>query len=258
MKINNLEKFKAKIAVGETAFGTVATSFDPALVELAADAGMDFVWIDLEHQPLDVPQAMMMIMALRGTDCAPFVRVPWNVNYLLKPVLDLAPAGVVIPMINNREAAERAVQACRYPTQGGERGFATRRSTGFGAMPLEEYIEYSKREPLVIIQIEHREAVENIDEILKVDGVDSICIGPFDLSFSYGKPGCFDDPEISAAIDKVREKTLESGKLLGGFCANHAFWGHRKMHWKAIADDVGMLASAYREQIRKFSNSDSN
>lgn len=255
MKINNLEKLKIKMAAGKTALGTVATSFDPALTELAADCGMDFVWIDMEHSPLTVPQAMTMIMALRGTDCAPFVRVPWNVNYLLKPILDLAPAGVIIPMVNNREAAERAVHACRYPFQGGERGFATRRQTGFGAMPLSEYLEYSKQEPMVIVQIEHKEAVENIEDILKVDGIDSVCIGPFDLSSSYGKIGCFDDPEIVDAIDKICEKTLESKKLLGGFCANHSFWGHRKMHWKAIADDIGQLAAAYREQIKKYRDS---
>lgn len=253
MKINNLEKFKAKIAAGGTALGTVATSYDPALIELAADCGMDFVWIDMEHSPVNLPQAMTMIMALRGTDCAPFVRVPWNVNYLLKPVLDLAPAGVIIPMVNDRDSAECAVRACRYPSQGGERGVATRRQTGFGAMPLAEYLEYSKRDPMVIVQIEHKDAVENIEEILKVDGVDSICIGPYDLSSSYGKTGRFDDPEIIAAIDKVREKTLEAGKLLGGFCANYSFWGQRKMNWKAIACDTDLLAAAYRAQIEKFS-----
>lgn len=253
MNINHLESFKAKIASGGTALGAVLTSFDPALTELAGDCGLDFAWIDMEHSPLTVPQVMMMVMALRGTNCAPFIRVPWNVNYLLKPVLDLAPAGVIVPMVNDAASAEQAVRACRYPSMGGERGFATRRQTGFGAMPLSEYLEYSRREPMVIVQIEHRQAVENIDEILQVEGIDSICIGPFDLSSSYGKTGQFDDPEIIAAIDTVREKTLASGKLLGGFCANHAFWGERKMHWKAIACDTDILAQAYRQQIKLFS-----
>lgn len=256
MKINNLEKFRGKIARGETAYGTVVTSFDPALVELAADCGMDFIWIDMEHSPLTLPQVMTMVMALRGTDCAPFIRVPWNVNYLLKPVLDLAPAGVIIPMVNTKESAEQAVRACRYPADGGERGFATRRQTGFGAMPLAEYMEISKREPMVILQIEHKEAVENIEEILQVPGIDSICIGPFDLSTSYGKTGQFEDPEIIAAIDRVREKTLASDKLLGGFCSNHAFWGKRKMHWKTVACDTDLFAAAYREQLKKFADSD--
>ena len=252
MRINHLETFKEKIASGRTALGPMLTSYAPALTELAADCGMDFVWIDMEHSPLTVPQVMTMVMALRGTECAPFVRVPWNVPWLLKPVLDLAPAGVIVPMVNDREAAERAVRACRYPSEGGERGFATRRQTGFGAMPLDEYLGHSRHDPMVIVQIEHREAVEHIDDILQVEGVDSICIGPFDLSSSYGKTGRFDDPEVIAAIDTVRERTLAAGKLLGGFCANHAFWGTRRMHWKTVSCDTDLLAEAYRAQLRKF------
>ena len=187
-------------------------------------------------------------MALRGTGCAPFIRVPWNVNYLLKPVLDLAPAGVIIPMVNDAEAAAAAVYSCRYPGNGGEdgeRGFALRRNNGYGKTALADYLECSRREPLVIVQIEHRDAVRNIDRILEVAGVDSICIGPFDLSASYGKTGNFQDPEILAAIDEVREKALRRGVMLGGFCAT-PMWENRFMNWKAIADDVGAMAREFR------------
>jgi len=248
MKINNLETFKAKIATGATALGMVISSSDAAVSELAADCGCDFVWIDMEHSPMTITDAMHHVMALRGTDCAPFVRVPWNVNYVLKPVLDLAPAGVIIPMINDAAAAAEAVRACRYPVHGGERGFGLRRNIGYGRMPLEEYMEKAQREPLVIIQIEHRDAVKNIDAILKVPGIDSICIGPFDLSVSYGKTAQFDDPEILAAIDEVREKTMKAGIMLGGFCAT-PIWQERFMNWKALGDDAGALAREVRRLI---------
>jgi len=250
MQINHLDRFRSVIDAGDTARGCVLTSTDAALAELAGECGFDFAWIDFEHSPLAITDVAHLVMALRGTGCASFVRVPWNVNYLLKPVLDLAPAGVIIPMVNSGEEARRAVAACRYPADGGERGFALRRADGYGKMPLGEYLEYTRREPLVIIQIEHREAVEKIDEILATPGVDSVCVGPFDLSASYGKPGDFTDPEVIAAIDLVREKTLAAGILLGGFCPG-PFWKERFMHWKALATDTGALASAYRKLLAK-------
>jgi 2-keto-3-deoxy-L-rhamnonate aldolase RhmA len=248
MKINNLEKFREKVKSGETALGTVISSYDSTFSELAADVGFDFIWIDMEHSPMTIVDAMHHVMAVRGTDCAPFIRVPWNVNYLLKPVLDLAPAGVIIPMINDAASAEAAVKACKYPLYGGERGFALRRNSGYGKMPLDKYMANAEHDPLVIIQIEHYEAVKNIDEILQVSGIDSICIGPFDLSASYGKTAQFDDPEILSAIDEVREKTMKAGTMLGGFCSS-PMWKDRFMNWKALTDDTGALAREFRRLI---------
>ncbi|WP_294503649.1 aldolase/citrate lyase family protein [uncultured Victivallis sp.] len=250
MKINNLEHFLSVTDSGKTATGIVITSHDASISELAADCGCDFVWIDLEHSPLTIVDAMHHVMALRGTNCAPFVRVAWNLPYLLKPVLDLAPAAVIVPMVNNARDAEAAVRACRYPVDGGERGFATRRATGYDRDPLAGYLELSRKEPRVFVQIEHREAVRNIDDILKVEGIGGVCIGPCDLSASYGKTGCFEDPEVSDAIDLVREKTLAAGVLLGGFCAG-PFWSDRFMNWKAIGSDVSILAAATRRLIGK-------
>lgn len=248
--INNLSRFREKVASGKTAYGAIVTMYDSSVSEMAGDVGMDFVWIDLEHSPMTIVDAMHHVMAIRGTGCAPFVRVPWNENYLLKPVLDLAPAGVIIPMINDATAATAAVRACKYPPQGGERGFATRRSTGYGNMPMAEYLDVSQAEPMVIIQIEHRDAVRNLDEILAVPGIDSVCIGPYDLSSSYGKPGEFCDPEISAAIDEIREKTLHAGLLIGGYAAQDDVWGQRFMHWKALGCDINIMADGFRTLLK--------
>ena len=251
MQINNLEKFLSKTASGKTAAGLVVTSYDAAISELAADCGFDFVWLDMEHSPLTIVDAMHHVMALRGTDCAPFVRVAWNEPYLLKPVLDLAPAAVIVPMVNTAKEAEAAVKACRYPSDGGERGFSLRRANGYDRDPLGGYLAASRREPLVFVQIEHREAVRNIDDILKVEGLGGICIGPCDLSSTYGKTMQFDDPEVAGAIDRVREHTLESRILLGGFCAGD-FWKDRFMNWKAIGVDTGLLAAAARNALGKM------
>ena len=118
MDINNLEKFKAKMASGRMCVGTVITLSDPAVSELAGDAGMDFTWIDAEHAPHTIESVMGHIMALRGTGCAPLVRVAWNDPVILKPVLDLAPAGVIIPMVCTADEAKHAVAACKYPPAG--------------------------------------------------------------------------------------------------------------------------------------------
>ncbi len=246
--MNSLELFLDKVNSGETALGTVICMNNPQVAEMAAYCGFDFVWIDMEHSPITITEALHHMMALRCTGCAPFIRVPWNVNYLLKPVLDLAPAGVIIPMVNDAKAAEAAVRACRYPVHGGERGFATLRNSEYGRIPLGKYMENSAKEPLVIVQIEHKEAVRNIDEILKVEGIGSICIGPYDLSASFGKTGQFDDPEVIDAIDTVREKTLAAGVMLGGFCAT-PFWKHRFMNWKAVCGDADLLAEAFKNKI---------
>ncbi len=245
MKINNLEAFKAKAARGETCLGFVTTSYDEAVAELAGDAGMDFIWIDGEHSPFNPTDILHQIMAVRGTGCAPFVRVPWAVNWVLKPILDMAPAGVIVPMVNDAETARSIVSACRYPMHGGERGMGTRRATNYGEMPFADYIEASAKEPMIIFQIEHKVAVENLDEILAVEGWDSVCIGPYDLSCSYGKPGQFTDPEIQEALKTICEKTRKAGKMLGGFIGpNFPLSCH--MDWRAIGGDLGFLMAGLK------------
>lgn len=242
MKINNLEQFKAKVAKGETCIGMVTSSYDIAVAEFAGDQGLDFIWIDGEHSPFNQTDILHQVMACRGTNCAPFVRVPWAVNWLLKPILDMGPAGVIIPMVNDAETARAMVSACRYPMQGGERGVGTRRATNYGAMDLDTYWEASKTEPMIIFQIEHKDAVRNLDEILAVPGWDSVCIGPFDLSTSYGKPAAFTDPEIQDALNTICVKTKKAGKLLGGFLGPNFPLKHH-VDWRAIGGDFGFMAA---------------
>jgi len=248
MKRNNLEKFLEKIASGHTPRGIVVTSTDPAISELAADCGCDFLWYDMEHSPLGIVEVAHHIAALRGSDCAPFIRVGGILPHLTKAVLDLAPAGVIFPMVNSAADARAAVDLCRYPIYGGSRGGALRSNNCYGSVPLDEFLECSRRDPLVIVQIEHREAVEHIDEILNVPGVGSVCIGPFDLSFSYGKPGKLDDPEVAGAIDRIRARCAALNVSCGGFCAGE-FWAERHMSWRAVGEDTSLLVGALRARL---------
>lgn len=246
MDINNLDKFRAKIASGKLCIGTVITLNDPAVSELAGDAGFDFTWIDAEHAPHTIESIMGHVMALRGTDCAPLVRVAWNDQVILKPVLDLAPAGVIIPMVCDKEQAEAAVAACKYPLRG-VRGCGVRRGVRYGTTPFNEYLKSSVSEPMVIVQIEHVNAVKNLDEILKVPGIDSICIGPCDLACSMGLIDDLGSPEVDKVIDEIIAKARKANMCIGTASGPCSKWKNRGINWIALTSDCGsMMAESVR------------
>ena len=246
--INNLEHFLATVRSGRLAVGAVITFSDPAVTELAADAGMDFLWIDGEHGEMDRNTAMLHLMAVRGTQCASFYRVPACDHTEIKRVIDFAPAGIIVPMILSAEDAARAVAACRYPLQG-NRGCGMRRQHRYGAEPVDDaYYEQARREPLVILQIEHIDAVRDLDRILQVPGIDSLMIGPYDLATSMGKPGQFRDPEVSAAYDEVARKCRAAGLLLGAYAeGDFDRWKARGVQYLAAANDTGILFQGLRQ-----------
>lgn len=246
MDINNLKKFHKKISHGKTAVGMVITLTDPTVSELAGDAGYDFTWIDMEHAPHTINSVNGHIMALRGTNCAPFVRVPWNEHGIIKPVLDLAPAGVIIPMVNSAEDALKAVAACRYPPTG-NRGCGVRRANRYGAQSFQEYLKNAATDPMVIVQIEHVDAVKHLDDILHVPGIGSICVGPTDLSGSMGKLNQLDDPEVCRVIDEICRKTKEAGLMLGTAGGPFEAWHKRGVNWIALASDCSTMFGKSRE-----------
>ncbi|MGI5925171.1 MAG: HpcH/HpaI aldolase family protein [Lentisphaeria bacterium] len=249
MSINNVEKFLGKIHAGGVCFGMVITLSDPTVSEVAGDIGFDFTWIDAEHAPHTIDGIKQHIMAVRGTDCAPLVRVPWNEHGIIKPILDLAPAGVIIPMVNTADAARAAVAACKYPPRG-NRGCGVRRGNRYGMMPWAEYVARADREPLVILQIEHVEAVKNLDAILQVEGIDSICIGPTDLSGAMGKLNQHDDPEVVAVIDDVAARVRKAGIILGTAAGPSRRWRDRGIQWIAMSGDCGAIAGGGRSALK--------
>jgi 2-keto-3-deoxy-L-rhamnonate aldolase RhmA len=211
---DNVDKFRVKVQNGETCIGVYISFSDPAISELFAEIGYDFTWIDLEHAPIDINTALLHVMALRGAKTASFIRVQGNDPAFIKPVLDLNPAGIIFPMVCTAEEAEQAVKACKYPP-GGMRGFCPRRGIQFGGTDIQAYLNEADNRTLVIIQVEHIDAVKNLDDILKVDGVDSICIGPMDLSGSLGILGQIDDPDYIKICDIVIEKVRKTDKMIG-------------------------------------------
>lgn len=250
MEVNNLECFRKKVASGQTALGCVISLSDPIVCECAGDCGLDFVWIDAEHGPFSLETIQSHILACRGTQCAPFVRVAQNSAAVLKPVLDLAPAAVIIPMVNSAEEAEAAVAACKYPPQG-VRGISVRRANRYGADSLDDYFRHSEKHPMVIIQIEHVDAVRNLDAILKVKGVDSICVGPCDLSASMGCICDMENPELNKVIDEICAKTKAAGQMLGTASGPLARWQERGVDWIATGLDIGLLSAGFRGILKE-------
>ena len=251
MKINNLESFLGKIRRGEMPIGAVVTFTDPAVTELVCAAGFDFVWIDGEHGEMDRFSAMTHLMAVRGTECASLYRVPSCDHTEIKKIIDYAPAGEIVPMVMNADDARRAVAACRYPPIG-NRGCGFRRGLAYGAGDFGAYWEASKEDPLVIIQLEHIEAVRNLDEILQVPGIGAILIGPYDLSASMGLEGRWSDPEVKAVFDESCRKVREAGVLLGVYTESlFDVWKQRGVQFMAIKNDTNALLLGLQEMKRQ-------
>lgn len=252
MEINNLEKFLQKIKEGKCPIGGIILSADPSVTELAAEAGFDFVFIDGEHGQIDRQTAMQHLMAVRGTDCASLYRVPDSSHTEIKKVIDFAPAGIIVPMVMNAEEAQAVISAMRYPPVG-NRGCGFRRGTGYGAHDVEPYWESSAAEPLIIIQIEHIDAVRDLDRILALPGLDSILIGPYDLSASMGKHGQWDDPELNAVYDEVASKVKKAGIILGAALGgDYAAWKRRGVDYMAIKDDNCAMIDGFRCAMDRF------
>jgi 2-dehydro-3-deoxyglucarate aldolase/4-hydroxy-2-oxoheptanedioate aldolase len=238
-------RFNENLKAGKISLGAVITLSDLTVSELAGDCGMDFVWIDAEHAPHTIDGVMKHLIALRGTGCAGLVRVRANEPMLIKPFLDLAPDGVIIPMVNTPEEAEAAVAACRYPLTG-IRGCGVRRAVRYGAVNFFDYVKRSEKEPMVIVQIEHVEAVRNLDKILKVPGIGSICVGPCDLSGSMGILNRMDDPELNKVLDEVCAKVKKAGLVLGTAAGDFPRWRERGVDWFAGTSDWGAMAAGLR------------
>lgn len=245
---SHLERVTTKIGRGELALGTVISGTDPVATELLATCGYDFLWIDMEHSPNSLRDVSLHIMAARGQGVAPFVRVPWNDPVLIKPVLEMGPAALVVPFVNTAQEAARAVAACRYPPAG-TRGFGPQRADGYGSVALTDYLSRAESEPWVVLQIEHVEAVRNLEEICAVPGVGSLLVGPFDLSASVGRPGDINHPDVAAQLEAIGRVARAHGTPLGAFALSSdeqsvVRWIGRGASWLALDTDQALLRRA--------------
>jgi len=208
-----VETLKEKLEKNKLTIGSWITIGHPTVAELMLQAPFEWLVVDLEHSAITLDAAQVLISTIEGGGRTPLVRVGENNQALIKRVMDLGAHGVIVPMVNSKEDAKRAVDSVKYPPVG-KRGVGLYRAQKYGE-GFEEYKKWLADESVVIVQIEHIDAVKNIEEILKVKGVDGCIIGPYDLSASLGIPGKFDDKRMKNALERVREACRRLKKPLG-------------------------------------------
>ena len=181
----------------------------PTIAEIMASAGFDWLVVDLEHSAITLREAEDLIRVIDLKGVVPLVRLSSNNPEQIKRIMDAGSHGVIVPMVNSPEEAEVAVASVKYPAVG-RRSFGLARAQGYGAR-FEEYLAWQREHSLVIVQIEHINAVNCLESILSVEGVDAYFVGPYDLSGSLGIPGQFDHPEFLKAMDRIPEIAKKCG-----------------------------------------------
>ena len=202
-------QLKSKLAQSEITIGSWITLGHPSIAEIMATAGFDWLVLDMEHSVLELSEIQMLIQVLDMQKCPAIVRLTSNHPDQIKRVMDAGANGIMVPMIKSAADAESAVQSVYYPPRG-KRGVGLARAQGYGA-EFQQYRDWLEKNAVIVAMIEHIDAVNAIDSILSVDGIDAYIIGPYDLSGSMGHIGELNHPEVASAIEKV----LEAGKRIG-------------------------------------------
>ncbi|MDL2318602.1 4-hydroxy-3-methylbut-2-en-1-yl diphosphate synthase [Eubacteriales bacterium OttesenSCG-928-A19] len=208
------ERIRQRLRAGEHILGGHVFFNDPAITETMGFHGYEFVWIDAEHGAFPLDSIQLHISAAEAAGTASLVRVAANDPVLLKPVLDMGPDGIIVPMVLTAQEAEAFVQACAYPPHG-IRGFGPRRANRYGAIDAKAYTQQAHRRTLRILQIEHIQAVENLEAILRVPGIDLIIVGPNDLSSSLGHLCDTRHPDMMPVYDRIARTCKAEGMPFG-------------------------------------------
>ena len=183
------------------------------IAEIMAKSGFDWLAIDLEHSVITIAQAEELIRIVELCGVKPFVRLTSNNQDQIKRVMDSGAHGIIVPMVKSLSDIQSAYQSMKYPPSG-TRGVGLARAQGYGRS-FEDYLKWQSNEPILIAQIEHVDAVENIDEIFSFQHLDAFMIGPYDLSGSMGIPGEFNDPEFIKMISRIEELSDQAGVAKG-------------------------------------------
>ena len=210
----NKISLKKMLADKSQTYGCWVTIPHILIPEILAPAGFDWLVVDMEHSSMELGDLLPLVIAIEKNDMVPLVRVGENNPNLIKRVMDAGAYGVIVANVCSRTEAEQAVSSVKYPPLG-NRGVGLYRAQGFGRT-FEAYKQWLVEESIVIVQIEHIDAVNNIDEIFSTPGIDGFMIGPYDLSGSIGKPGEFEDPQVTQALDTVM-KAAGRHRLSAGF-----------------------------------------
>jgi 4-hydroxy-2-oxoheptanedioate aldolase len=245
--------FKRALKAGRPQIGLWSSLSSNYSVEVIAGAGFDWILLDMEHSPNDLESALAQLQAAAPYPSHPVVRVPWNDMVSIKRLLDIGTQSLLVPYVSTAAEARAAVSYTRYPPEGVRGVAGTTRATRFGR--VKDYAKRAHEEICLLVQVETQQALDNIEAICAVEGVDGVFIGPADLHASLGHTGEIANPKVKPLIDEAIRRIRKSGKAPGILTPNEA----DAKHWLgcgglfvAVGADVGILARGAEALAAKF------
>ncbi len=248
-------RIKKLLKEGKPVIGTFIKANDPAVVEVVAYAGFDFVIIDNEHTAMNIENMVNQIRAAELAGIVPTVRIKQKNAADILQALDAGAMGVQVPQVDTAEDALNVVKWAKYAPEGVRGYAASQRSAGYGFMDPVEYAKKSNENVIVVCYCETLECLNNLDEIVKIDGIDVIFIGPFDLSQALGVIGQTKHPRVMEAIDTIIEKSRRAGKAVGIITSNAEdtrYWIGKGIQYFALSSDLGMIGSTGKSFIKEL------
>jgi len=245
--------FKHALAEGKLQIGLWSSLCNSIAAEIVSDSGFDWLLLDTEHSPNEIPDLMQQLQAVQRGTATPIVRPAWNDAVLAKRCLDIGAQSLLFPYVQNADEARSAVTSTRYPPHGIRGVASASRASRYGRVP--GYLSKANDEICVLVQVETREALKELEAIAKVDGVDGVFIGPSDLAASLGHIGNPAHPDVQAAIKDAVTRLKAAGKPAGILTGNedearrYIEWGYL---FVAVGSDIGLLAKNADTLAKKF------
>jgi 4-hydroxy-2-oxoheptanedioate aldolase len=245
--------FKHALAGGQLQIGLWCSLCSNIAADIVSDSGFDWLLLDTEHSPNEIPDLLKQLQAVRGGPATPIVRVAWNDIVLIKRALDIGAQSILVPYVQNAEEARRAVDAVRYPTAGVRGVAGAARASRYGRVT--DYLRKADSEMCVLVQAETRTAVDQLEAIAAVEGVDGVFIGPADLSASYGHLGNPQHPDMQKRMEDCARRIRGAGKGAGILTGNeeearrYIGWGY---NFIAVGTDTVLLARTADALAKKF------
>jgi 4-hydroxy-2-oxoheptanedioate aldolase len=246
---------KSKLQAGGVAIGSFIKAASPVLTEIIGMSGMDYILLDLEHSPVSMEEVENLVRAADSVGVCSIVRVAGHGEADILYALDKGPGGILVPMVSDKETAARVVNHSRFAPIGRRGMDIYSRAARFGYTPKKDYLSKANKEVLLAIQIEGEEGVDHLDDILSVDGLDIIYVGPYDLSQSLGIPGQVGDPRVVSMVEEIAQKARAKGRFTGIY-VDDVETAHRYanlgVQFITISVDVRIFAQACDSIVRDF------
>lgn len=251
---DSLKNFRDKISNGNNVYGMFMKTNDPMFVEAVGIAGFDYIILDMEHGPVTIENQQNNIRAAEARNTVPIIRLKDRDENTIGKALDVGAYGIQVPQINNAQEAQRVVKFAKFYPYGMRGVCRFVRAADYSNMDRYEYFNSSK-DILIILQLEGIEAIKNLDEILEVDGIDILFIGPYDLSQSLGIPGQVNNPIVVDAMKDIVKKAKEKGKVIGTFVDTYQdlrMWKEIGIQYLSYNVDIGVFIDACKELRNSF------